>query len=99
MNGHNVLRFSAITALGFALVTGSAIAQQKTLKEQLVGSWTLVSSETTPPTGAKRQNFGANPKGILILEAGGRYALVQGDTNRPKFKVTDIRLGATDAEF
>src|SRR5262245_51485731 len=54
----------------------------------------------TPPTGAKRQDFGTNPKGILILEADGRYALVQGQPNRPKFKDTNnLRLGATEAEF
>ena len=100
MNVHNMLTFSAITALGFAVLMGTATAQQKTLKEQLVGSWVLVSSETTPPSGAKRQDFGANPKGILILDAGGQYAVVQGQTNRPKFKDTkDLRLGATDAEF
>jgi len=100
MNVHKVLTFSAITALGFAALTGGAIAQQKTLKEQLVGSWVVVSSETTPPGGAKRQDFGANPKGILILDASGRYATVLGQTNRPKFKDTNnLRLGATEAEF
>ena len=100
MNVHKVLTFSAIAALGFAALTGGAIAQQKTLKEQLVGSWVVVSSETTPPDGAKRQDFGANPKGILILDASGRYATVLGQPNRPKFKDTNnLRAGATDAEF
>jgi hypothetical protein len=87
-------------AVSLASLPGSAVAQQKTLKEQLVGSWTLVSDEATPPTGPKRQDFGANPRGILILDAGGRYAQVHGRTDRPKFKASaDARLVTPAAEY
>ena len=90
---------SAITGIAAALILATS-ANAQSLKQQLVGSWILVSSDTTPATGAKRQDFGANPKGILILDAGGRYALVVGQPNRPKFKDTNnLRLGATEAEF
>ena len=44
----------------------------------------LVSNETTPLNGTKRQI--ANPKGILMLDAGGRYALFTVRGNRPKYK-------------
>src|SRR5215510_12601549 len=90
---------SAILGIAAALILNTS-ANAQSLKQQLVGSWVLVSSDTTPATGAKRQDFGANPKGILILDAGGRHAVVQGQTNRPKFKDTNnLRLGATEAEF
>jgi hypothetical protein len=36
--------------------------------------------------GTKRQPWGANPKGIHIFEAGGRYVTLGGNSNRPKFK-------------
>src|SRR3984893_4894335 len=89
-----------IAALSFCLMSGGSVAQQRTLKEQLVGVWTLASNEATAPNGAKRQDFGANPKGVLVLDAGGRYALVQGRPDRPKFKDTsNLRLGATAEEF
>ena len=39
MNRRNVLSLSVATALGLALLPGSAVAQQKSLKEQLVGTW------------------------------------------------------------
>src|SRR3979490_2136160 len=65
---------SAMTVFGLALVPSSAVSQQKSLNEQLVGAWTLVSGDITAPDGTKRQPYGANPKGILILDAGGRYA-------------------------
>jgi hypothetical protein len=100
MNRRNILSLSAMTALGLAILPTGAVSQQKTLKEQLVGAWTLVSSDTTLTNGTERQDFGANPKGILILDAGGRYAVVQGRPDRPKFKdTTNLRLGATAGEF
>ena len=89
-----------MAALSFCLLPGNSVAQQKTLKEQLVGAWTLVSADTTPSNGVKRQDFGASPRGILVLDAGGRYAVVQGNPHRPKFKDTsNLRLGATAEEF
>lgn len=86
MNRRSIISISAMTALGLALLPGSAVAQQGTLKQQLVGSWTLVSFDGTSANGTKGQPFGANPKGILILEAGGRYAQLFERPDRPKFK-------------
>ena len=64
-------------------------AQQKALKPQLVGAWTLVSQEVTPKDGAKRPGIGGpNAKGVLILDASGHYAFVAGAPDRPKLKTT-----------
>jgi len=38
MNRRGILSLSAITAMGLALLPGNAVGQQKTLKEQLVGT-------------------------------------------------------------
>ena len=78
--------FAAITALGLALLPSSIVAQQGTLRQQLVGTWTLVSEETTAQNGTKEQPYGPNPRGILILDASGRYATVRARPDRPKFK-------------
>jgi hypothetical protein len=86
-----------MTVLGIALVPGSAVAQQKTLKEQLVGTWTLVSCDNTSANGA-RQPYCVNPSGILILDASGRYAIVIAARGRPKFS-TGNRLETPAAEF
>jgi hypothetical protein len=103
MNRRNVLRISAMTVLGLVLVPSGGVAQQSTLKEQLVGVWTLVSSDFTPANGTKRQPFGANPKGILIIDAGGRYAQITARPDRPKFKTpgqaTTEELAAAAREF
>jgi hypothetical protein len=67
-----------------ALIPGGAVAQQKSLKDELIGTWTLASYEIAPLNGTKRQI--ANPKGILMFDAGGRYAtfIVRGD--RAKYR-------------
>ena len=97
MNRRDILSTSAITVLGLAVLAGSAAAQQKTLKEQLVGTWTLVANDNVAPDGTKRQIFGPNPKGILMLDANGRFAQVSVNPSRPKFKGS-TRLDGTPEE-
>src|SRR5437588_5088543 len=100
MKRRNILSISGMTLLAFAVLAGNAAAQQKPLKEQLVGAWTLVSVDATAKDGTKRQEFGANPRGILILDASGRYAAVQGRPDRAKFKASDnVRMDTPAAEF
>jgi hypothetical protein len=97
MNLRHILSLSAATGLGLALLPGSALAQQKSLKEQLAGTWTIVSNDNVAPDGTKRQLFGPNPKGILVLAANGQYAQIIVLPNRPNFKVNN-RLEGTPEE-
>jgi hypothetical protein len=97
MNRRHILSLSVITAVGFALLPGSALAQQKPLKEQLAGTWTIISNDNIGPDGTKRQLFGANPKGILVLAANGQYAQIIVRPDMPKFKVNN-RLEGTAEE-
>ena len=100
MNRSIAFTVAATAALGLGLLPGAAFGQQKSLRDQLVGVWTLVSADATSAAGARSQDFGANPKGILILDASGKYALVQGRPDRPKFKNTgNLRGGASTEEF
>jgi hypothetical protein len=70
MNRRNIFTLSAITALGLALLPGSAVAQQGTLKQQLVGTWTLVSDETTAPSGTKQQMAPIRKVSLSSMPAG-----------------------------
>ena len=97
MNRRCILSISAMTVFGLASVPGSAVGQENSLNDQLVGSWILVSSETTSQSG-KRYPYGTDPKGILILDAIGRYAVVQGRVDRPKLK-SAVRRDVTKEEF
>jgi Lipocalin-like domain len=84
MNRRSILTLATVPALGLALSPSNLNAQQRTLKEQLVGTWTIVSWEDIAPNGTKRQI--ANPKGFLIFDSDGRYAQVIARGDRPKFK-------------
>jgi hypothetical protein len=55
MNRRNIFTFSAIAALGLALLPGGILAQQGSLQKQLVGTWTLVSYNGTAADGTRRQ--------------------------------------------
>jgi hypothetical protein len=57
------MTLSAITAWGFAFSPTTTLAQQKSLKEQIVGSWTLVQAVDTHADGTKTNPWGSNPTG------------------------------------
>jgi Lipocalin-like domain len=64
---------TALVCLAVGLSASDSIAQQKSLKQQLVGTWTLVSSDQVRPDGSKLKQFGDNPKGINVFDANGRF--------------------------
>ena len=53
MNFFRMLSASTMVLLSVALLAGDAGAQQKTLKEQLIGTWLAISVVTTHPDGTK----------------------------------------------
>ena len=87
----------AVTALGLAVLPDIAVGQQKSLKEQLAGTWRIVSNDNVAPDGTKRQLFGPSPKGILVLAANGQYSQIIVRPDTPKFKVNN-RLQGTPEE-
>ena len=73
MNRLNIISLSAITITALGVALGSAVAQQKTLEEQLMGTWSLVSVETTQKDGTKVPFVeGSNIKGSAVV--GGLYS-------------------------
>ena len=79
----------AISAFAFALLPGSAVSQQKSLKDQLVGTWTLVSWEQTRADGSKNHRFGASPKGVNTFDANGNFSLIIMRPDLPKIAAGD----------
>jgi hypothetical protein len=80
---------TALLCLAVGLSASDSLAQQKSLKEQLVGTWTLVSSDQVRPDGSKLKQFGANPKGINVFDANGRFFLMIASADNSKIASKD----------
>ena len=95
MNRRNLLVLS-IAALGFTLLFGDAIAQQKSLKDQLIGTWTFVSSTGRLADGSP--TWGTSPTGSLIFTENGRFSVQIMRSDRAKFG-SNNRMKGTPEEI
>jgi hypothetical protein len=75
MNRRNVFEIVGTAALGFVVMGSGAVAQQKPIKDQLVGAWTLLLDDGVKPDATHVPTFGPNPVGTLIFTPNGRYSL------------------------
>jgi hypothetical protein len=82
-----------VLCLGMVLSAGEVFAQ--TAKD-LAGTWTLVSN-VSEQGGNKTDTFGPHPKGILIVDATGRYVLAVARAGLPKV-ASNNRTMATPEE-
>lgn len=97
MNRRTILSICTMTTMALAMIPGGAVAQQKSLKDQLVGTWMLVSFESFDSGGTKVPNMeGGDLKGQLIFTDSGRVSN-QMITQFPKIASKD-RLKSTPAE-
>jgi len=67
-----------------ALTPIGAVAQQKSLKEQLVGTWILVEAVDVTADGSKINSWGANPKGTYMFDASGHFTQMLIRSDLPK---------------
>lgn len=84
MKWGDIHRLSVIAAIGLALLPSNAVSQQTSLKDQLVGTWTVVSWEQTRNDGSKFERFGTNPKGVNVFDANGRFYMMFARPDLPK---------------
>jgi hypothetical protein len=64
----------------------------------LVGTWTLTAADDLLPDGSRAHAYGDNPRGLLIFQADGQYALQIYRSDRAKFASGDKKKG-TPAEY
>ena len=95
MNRH-LLSVCAIAALGLAVLPGVSVAQQKSTKDLLVGTWTLLLSDGVKADGTHVPEFGPNPSGTLMLSPNGHYSVEIMRANLPKFASNDREKSTTD---
>jgi Lipocalin-like domain len=89
MDQRNMLSLAVITALGQSLLPANAIAQQKSFKEQLIGTWTIVQCEVVQADGTKGPLLkGSNLAGQSIFTDNGHFSF-QVEAEIPKFASND----------
>jgi hypothetical protein len=74
----------------------SAVDQPQSLKEQLVGTWTLASWEQKKGDGTKARRYGENPVGIAFFDAGGRYIVTVMRSDRDKYASDALWQGTAE---
>jgi hypothetical protein len=85
MNRHITLALGTMALLGWGVaLPGAAFAQQKLIKEQIVGTWTFVSALDIYPDGRKNDRWGTNPKGVFMFDGNGRFAQFITRSDLPK---------------
>jgi hypothetical protein len=96
MNRRKIFSLALITALGLALLPATSSAQQKSLKEQVVGNWMMVSATNTAANGTKSELFGPSPKGLMIFESNGRFSQIGTRSDVAKFATNNRATGTAD---
>ena len=94
------MKFSPIALTLFCLsMTGhEASAQQKSLRDQLIGTWHFVVAEVTAPDGKKSFPFGETPKGMLVFTPDGHFTQIHVASDVPKI-ASNNRLTGTPEEY
>lgn len=88
----------ALLFLGMGLPASNVVAQQKSLKEQLVGTWTYVSAVNTRPDGTKFDPWGGKAAGVLMFDSTGHFSWQVIRSDIPKL-ASNNRLEGTAEEF
>jgi hypothetical protein len=91
------LALIAFVSSHFAAHAQSPVQSARTLREQLVGSWSFVIAEITTADGKKTFPFGEKPKGMLIFTADGHFSQVHVSGDLPRI-ASNNRLAGTDAD-
>ena len=87
MNGRGFFGLSSTAALGISLLASGAFGQQKSLTDQLLGTWNLVSHESVRADGSRSPVYGPNPKGIAVFDAGGHFIITVMRADRAKYAI------------
>lgn len=80
--------------MGLALLMSAGAAQAADFP--LAGTWTLTAADRITPAGVRERDYGAAPKGRLIVDAAGRYSLQIFRSERTGFASGDKKRGTPE---
>ena len=90
MNRRTTLAITTTALLCFAVGPSAS--------PQLVGTWTLVSSDQVRPDGSKLKQFGANPNGINVFDANGRFFLMMASADNSRIASNDRSMTQSEED-
>lgn len=76
--------------LGADAMVRGAVSRQKSMNEQVAGTWTLISWEQTNADGSKTQQFGSDPKGVAFFDPTGHYIISVMRSDRANYKIDNF---------
>ncbi|WP_163160031.1 lipocalin-like domain-containing protein [Bradyrhizobium uaiense] len=91
-----ILAACSITALGVFTMTSGAIGQMQSVKQQLIGTWTLIAWEQKKADGTIVRRYGTGPKGIAFFDADGHYIITVMKSERPKYASNALWQGTPE---
>jgi len=91
-----ITRRLSLIALGIA-VTSVTSANAQSLKDQVTGTWMLMSAEMVRSDGTRVNMFGSQPRGVLVLSADGTYVTINTRSDVPRIAAGN-RDKATEEE-
>ena len=83
----------AAILVGGSLATASSASEGPSLPRALVGTWSLVAADVQHPDGTIDRDYGAAPRGSMMVDAAGRYTLMIYKSERPRFASGDRATG------
>src|SRR5581483_1342843 len=74
---HRFASFAAVAVLPLAVASSSgALAQQKTIKEMIAGSWSIVSAIDKYEDGTSKNPWGPGVKGNTLFDGNGHFSQI-----------------------
>jgi hypothetical protein len=96
MKFHVILVQFVVAIVGLPMNTFSVLGQQQSMKDQLLGTWTLLSWEQKKADGSKIERYGADPKGIAFFDASGQYVITVMRSDRAKYASNALWQGTPE---
>jgi len=89
---HRFASFAAVAVLPLAVASSSgALAQQKTIKEMIAGSWSIVSAIDKYEDGTSKNPWGPGVKGNTLFDGNGHFSQILISGPEASMKTADPR--------
>jgi hypothetical protein len=72
----NIIHVARLVLVLTTMTATPSFAEDASLKDRLLGSWSFVASITTRADGTKLDAYGQNASGIATFDAGGHFSII-----------------------